>query len=138
MWSGDYAGGARQASPGIRGQVAGRLAEQVAGRLAEQAAGQPAEQQASGTGAVAGRTLTPSASAEQQASSTGAVAGRTLTPSAQLETYVSGDADFHFVGGVSWSLALHGAQGRRPQPLQGRSRLESLVLALECPGADPT
>ena len=30
--------------------------------------------------------------------------------------------------------ALHGAQGRRPQPLHGRSRLESLALALECPG----
>ena len=86
---------------------------QAAGRLAEQAAGQLAEQQAAGTGAVAGRTL---------------------TPSAQPETYVSGDADFHFVGGVSWRLRLHGAQGRRPQPLHGRSRLESLALALECPG----
>ena len=105
MWSGDYAGGARQASPGIRVQAAGQLAEQAAGQLAE-----------------------------QQPAGTGAVAGRTLTPSAQLETYVSGDADFHFVGGVSWRLRLHGAQGRRPQPLHGRSRLESLALALECPG----
>ena len=82
MWSGDYAGGVRQARPGIR--------VQAAGRLAEQAAGQRAEQQAAGTGAVAGRTL---------------------TPSAQLETYVSGDADFHFVGGVSWRLRLHGGPG---------------------------
>ena len=31
-------------------------------------------------------------------------------------------------------LRRHGAQARRPQPLQGRSRLESLALALECPG----
>ena len=35
---------------------------------------------------------------------------------------------------MSWRLRFHGAQGRRPQPLHGRSRLESLALALECPG----
>ena len=68
-WSLDYAGGVRQARPGIRDQAC---------------AGQLAEQQPVGTGAAAGRTL---------------------TPGAQLGTYVSGDADFHFVGGVSWGCA---------------------------------
>ena len=38
VWSGDYAGGVRQARPGIRGQAAGRLAEQAAGQLDEQQA----------------------------------------------------------------------------------------------------
>ena len=47
-------------------------------------------------------------------------------------THLRRNNDIHLY--MSWRLALHGAQGRRPQPLQGRSRLESLALALECPG----
>jgi hypothetical protein len=102
VWYGDYAGGVRQARPGIRDQAC---------------AGQLAEQQPVGTGAAAGRTL---------------------TPGAQLETYVSGDADFHFVGGVSWGCA---AMGPRPAGLSrsmGGGVWSPGSWALECPGPDPT